>query len=53
LENEALAVQELDDCRQEKEIPRGSHRIRYRDITIGVSDAAKSQPGVEEVKSED
>jgi hypothetical protein len=27
LENEALAVQEVEDCLQEEEIPRGSRRI--------------------------
>jgi hypothetical protein len=53
LENEALAIEELEDCWWEEEIPRGSRRIRRRNITAGVSTAAKSQPGVEKVKSED
>jgi hypothetical protein len=53
LENEALAVPELEDCRQEEEIPKGSHPIHRRDIAAGVSAAPKSQPGVEEVESED
>jgi hypothetical protein len=47
LENEALAVQELEDCRQEEEIPRGSRRIRRRVNAASVSLAAKSQQGVE------
>jgi hypothetical protein len=52
LENEALAVEELEECRLEEEIPRGS-RFRCREITAGVSTAPKSQPGVEIVESED
>jgi hypothetical protein len=42
-----------EDYRWEEEIPRGSRRIRRRDITAGVSAAPKSIPGVEEVESED
>jgi hypothetical protein len=53
LENEALAVVEHEDCRWDEEIPRGSRRICRRDIAAGVSAATKSQPGMEEVKSED
>jgi hypothetical protein len=53
LENEALAVQELEDCRREEEIPRGSRRIRRRVIAAGVSAAPESQPRVEEVEGED
>jgi hypothetical protein len=53
LENEALAIEEHEDCRREVEIPRGSRRIRHRGIAAGVSAAPKSQPGVEEVESED
>jgi hypothetical protein len=53
LEDEALAVVELEDRRWEEEVPRGSHRIRCGDIAAGVSAAAKSQPVVEEVQSED
>jgi hypothetical protein len=53
LENEALVVQELEDCRREEEIPRGSRRICRRDIAAGVSAAPKSQPRVEEVEGED
>jgi hypothetical protein len=52
LENEALAVEELEDWRWEEKVPRGSIRICRRDITARVSAAAKSQPGVEEVKGE-
>jgi hypothetical protein len=37
LENEALAVQEHEDCRREEEIPRGSRRIRRRVNTTSVS----------------
>jgi hypothetical protein len=37
LENEALAVQEVEDCRREEEIPRGSRRIRRRVNTTSVS----------------
>jgi hypothetical protein len=55
LEDEALAVEELEDRRWEEEVPRGSRRIRRGDIATGVSAAAKSQPGVEKskAKSED
>jgi hypothetical protein len=53
LENEALAVEEHEDCWWEEKVPRGSRRIRRRDITAGVSATPKSQPGVEEVESED
>jgi hypothetical protein len=53
LENEALAVEEHEDCRWEEKVPRGSRRIRRRNIAAGVSTAAKSQPAVEKVKSED
>jgi hypothetical protein len=53
LENEALAVEEPEVRRWEEEVPRGSRRIRRGDITAGVSTAAKSQLGVEEVQSED
>jgi hypothetical protein len=53
LENEALAVQELEDNRREEEIPRRSLRIRRRVIAAGVSTAPKSQPRVEKVEGED
>jgi hypothetical protein len=52
LENEVLAVQELEDSRREEEIPRGSRRIRRRDIAAGVSAAPKSHLGVEKVEGE-
>jgi hypothetical protein len=53
LENEALAVQELEDCQREEEILRGSRRIRRRVIAAGVSAVPKSQPRVEKVEGED
>jgi hypothetical protein len=53
VEDEALAVEELEDRRWEEEVPRGSRRICRGDIAAGVSAAAKSQLGVEEVQSED
>jgi hypothetical protein len=53
LENEALAVQDLEDCRREEEIPRGSRRIRRRVIATVVSASPKSQTRVEEVDDED
>jgi hypothetical protein len=53
LENEALAVEELEDRRWEEKVPRGSRRIRRSDVAADVSAAAKSQPGVEEIESED
>jgi hypothetical protein len=53
LENEALAVQELEDCRREEEILRGSRQIRRRVVATSVSAAPKSQPRVEEVEGED
>jgi hypothetical protein len=53
LENEALAVQELEDYRWEEEIPRGSQWIGRRVIAAGVSATPKSQPGVEKVEGED
>jgi hypothetical protein len=51
LENEALAVQELEDRRREEEIPRGSRRIRRRVNAASVSPASKSQQGVEKSKA--
>jgi hypothetical protein len=55
LENEALAVQELEDCRREEEIPRGICRICRRVIAAGVS--ARPNPNQEwkksKVKTED
>jgi hypothetical protein len=53
LENEALTVEELEDRWWEEKVPRGSRRILRRDVAAGVSAAAKSQPGVEEIESED
>jgi hypothetical protein len=53
LEDEALAVEELEDHRWEEEVPRGSRRIRRGDIAAGVSAVAQFQLGVEEVRSED
>jgi hypothetical protein len=53
LENEALTIQELEDCQREEEIPRGSRPIRRRVIAAGVSAAPESQPRVEEIKGED
>jgi hypothetical protein len=53
LENEALAVQELEDCRREEEIPGRNRRIRRRVIAASVSSTPKSQPRVEEVEGED
>jgi hypothetical protein len=52
LENEALAVEELEDRWWEEKVPRGSRRIRRRGMAAGVSAVTKSQLGVE-VKSED
>jgi hypothetical protein len=53
LEDETLAVQELEDYRREEEIPRGSRRIRRRVIAVGVSATPKSQPRVENIECED
>jgi hypothetical protein len=53
LENEALTVQELEDCRREEEIPRGSHRIRRRVNTASVYAAPKSQSRMEIVEGEE
>jgi hypothetical protein len=53
LENEALAVQELEDCWREEEIPGGSRRICWRINAAGVSAAPESQLGVEKVEGED
>jgi hypothetical protein len=53
LENEALAVQDLEDRWREEEIPGGSRRIRWRINVAGVSAATESQPGVEKVEGED
>jgi hypothetical protein len=41
LENEDLAVEEHEDGRWEEEVPRGSRRIRRRDIAASISVAAK------------
>jgi hypothetical protein len=40
LENEALAIQELEDCRREEKISRGSCRIRRKVNATSVSAAA-------------
>jgi hypothetical protein len=40
LENEAHAVERLEDRRWEEKVPRGSRRIRRGDIAAGVSAAA-------------
>jgi hypothetical protein len=53
LENEALAFQELEDCRRDEEIPRGSRRICREIIAASVSAAPKSQPRVEKVEGQD
>jgi hypothetical protein len=53
LENEALAIQELEDCRRKEEIPRRNLRICRRVIATSVSTTPKSQPRVEKVKGED
>jgi hypothetical protein len=53
LENEALAVEELEGRRWEEEVPRGDHRSRRRNITAGVSAVTKSESGVEEVQGKD
>jgi hypothetical protein len=43
LENEALTVQELEDCQREEEILRGSRRIRRGVNAASVAPASKSQ----------
>jgi hypothetical protein len=48
LENEAFAIQELDDCRREKEIPGGSRWIRRKVNAAGFSSAPESQQRVEQ-----
>jgi hypothetical protein len=53
LENEAFAVQKLEDRLREKEIPRGSRRIHWGIIATGVSAVPKSQQRVEKVEGED
>jgi hypothetical protein len=53
LDDEAFAVQEPEDRRWEEKIPRGGRRIRCGGVAAGVSAAAKSQLGVEEVQRKD
>jgi hypothetical protein len=53
LENEALAVQENEDYRRQKEIPGRSRRIRQRINAAGVFATPKSQPRVEKVEGVD
>jgi hypothetical protein len=53
VENEALTIQELEDCRREEEVLRGSRRIRRRVNAASVSSAFKSQQGVENVEGQD
>jgi hypothetical protein len=53
LENEALAVEELEGRRWEEEVSRGDRRGRRGNITTGVSTATKSESGVEEVQGKD
>jgi hypothetical protein len=53
LQNEVLTIQEHEDRRWEEEIPGGSCWIRRRVNAADVSPAAKSQQGMEEIKSQD
>jgi hypothetical protein len=53
LENEALAIQELEDRRREEEISGGSRWIRRRVNTANVSPTSKSQQGMKEVEGQD
>jgi hypothetical protein len=53
LENEALAIQELEDRQRDEEIPGGSRWIRRRVNAAGVSPVSKSPQGMEEVKCQD
>jgi hypothetical protein len=53
LENDALAIEDLEDRRWEEKVSRGGRRIRRGDIAAGVSAATKSESGVEEIQGQD
>jgi hypothetical protein len=53
LENEALAIEDLEDSRWEEKVSRGGRRIRRGDIAAGVSAATKSESRMEEIQGQD
>jgi hypothetical protein len=53
LDNEALAIEGLEDRRWEEEVSRGGRWIRRGDIAAGVSAATRSESGVEEIQGKD
>jgi hypothetical protein len=53
LENEALAIEYLEDRRWEEKVSRGGRQILRGDITAGFSAATKSESGVEEIQGQD
>jgi hypothetical protein len=53
LENEAFPVEEHEDCRRKKEIPRRGYWIRCRVNAASISPAPESKQGVEEIQGED
>jgi hypothetical protein len=53
LENEALAIEDLEGHRWEEKGSRGGRRICREDIAAGVSAAARSESIVEEIQGHD
>jgi hypothetical protein len=53
LENEALAIEDIEGRRWEEKGLRGGRQIRRGDIAAGVSAATKSESGVEEIQGQD
>jgi hypothetical protein len=50
LEDEALAIEDLEGRRWEEKGSRGGRRIRHEDIAAGVSTATKSESRMEEIQ---
>jgi hypothetical protein len=53
LENEALAIEDLEGRRWEEKISRGGRRIRRGDIAASVSAVTKSESRMEEIQGQD
>jgi hypothetical protein len=53
LENEALAIEDLEGRRWEEMFSGRGRRIRRGDIAAGVSNAARFESRVEEIQSQD
>jgi hypothetical protein len=53
LENEALAIEDLEGRRWKEEVSRGGRWICRRDIAAGVSAMTRSKSEVEEIQGQD